>query len=61
LCFGRYDTGEHSLSDEKLPVTWPGRDYNNPMVRATTNAERPWEDTFDRLKYPRMPWHDIQV
>lgn len=29
LCFGRYDTMEHKVSDFP-PHTWPGKDYYNP-------------------------------
>lgn len=29
LCFGRYDTSEHQVSDFP-PLLWPGKDYYNP-------------------------------
>jgi phospholipase D1/2 len=29
LCFGRYDTPEHKVTDFPSS-TWPGKDYYNP-------------------------------
>jgi hypothetical protein len=29
LCFGRYDTPEHSIGDQPATI-WPGKDYYNP-------------------------------
>lgn len=31
LCFGRYDTNEHKVSDYP-PFIWPGKDYYNPRL-----------------------------
>ena len=75
LCFGRYDTPDHALTDDKfagngstgsLPdasdnQVWPGKDYSNPRVQDFFNLDQPWEEMYDRLKTPRMPWHDIAM
>ncbi|TYJ96493.1 phospholipase D zeta 2-like [Cucumis melo var. makuwa] len=73
LCFGRYDTMEHKVSDFP-PYTWPGKDYYNPRIlvniidlpnlRVFRESEpNSWEDTMkdelEREKCPRMPWHDV--
>ncbi|ANB15305.1 phospholipase D [Sugiyamaella lignohabitans] len=75
LCFGRYDTPDHSLTDD-VPTAfytqppfpknektqmWPGKDYSNPRVKDFFNLSEPYEDMYDRLKVPRMPWHDIHM
>ncbi|GAQ88090.1 Phospholipase D zeta [Klebsormidium nitens] len=58
LCFGRYDTPEHSLGD--LPATvWPGKDYYNPREREPNSWEDPHKDELERSRTPRMPWHDV--
>ena len=60
LCFGRWDTSEHSLKDEcHLAPLFPGKDYYNPFYQDFTELERPFIDIIDRSILPRMPWHDI--
>ena len=73
LCFGRWDTSEHSLVDDKLTgfelndapkdadhcQLWPGKDYSNPRVQDFYALDKPYEEMYDRTKIPRMPWHDI--
>ncbi|PSN72254.1 phospholipase-like protein D1 [Corynespora cassiicola Philippines] len=73
LCFGRWDTPQHSVVDDKLTgfelddnpkdadhcQLWPGKDYSNPRVQDFFNLDRPYEEMYDRTKVPRMPWHDI--
>jgi len=60
LCFGRYDSPLHQLSD--VGVThWPGKDYSNPMVKDFIDLHKPEEDIIDRTIIPRMPWHDIAI
>ncbi|KAI9698889.1 MAG: Phospholipase D1 [Bogoriella megaspora] len=75
LCFGRWDTPEHSLIDDKLTgfelneepkdadhcQLWPGKDYSNPRVQDFYALEKPYEEMYDRTKIPRMPWHDIAM
>lgn len=73
LCFGRWDTPQHSVVDDKLTgfelddspkdadhcQLWPGKDYSNPRVQDFYNLDKPYEEMYDRTKVPRMPWHDI--
>ncbi|KAH6912810.1 hypothetical protein BKA70DRAFT_1370288 [Coprinopsis sp. MPI-PUGE-AT-0042] len=65
LCFGRWDTPQHTLLDDTLdtdrPEIWPGKDYSNPRVSDFTNLNKPEEDMYDRSKVPRMPWHDVAL
>nr|AEG78581.1 SPO14 [Cryptococcus gattii] len=66
LCYGRWDTPQHVLIDDEFtepdgpngPV-WRGKDYANERVMEYTNLDKPFEDMFDRMKVPRMPWHDV--
>lgn len=59
LCFGRYDNFEHKVGDFP-PQIWPGKDYYNPRESEPNSWEDTMKDELDRLKYPRMPWHDVQ-
>ncbi|KAF2791254.1 phospholipase D [Melanomma pulvis-pyrius CBS 109.77] len=75
LCFGRWDTPQHSVVDDKLTgfelddtpkdadhcQLWPGKDYSNPRVQDFYNLDKPYEEMYDRSKVPRMPWHDIAM
>ncbi|XVF66177.1 hypothetical protein PTKIN_Ptkin10aG0014400 [Pterospermum kingtungense] len=58
LCFGRYDTFEHTVGDNP-PFIWPGKDYYNPRESEPNSWEDAMKDELDRGKYPRMPWHDV--
>ncbi|KAI5018265.1 phospholipase D zeta 1 [Hordeum vulgare subsp. vulgare] len=59
LCFGRYDSPDHKVTD--VPSTiWPGKDYYNPRESEPNSWEDTAKDELDRTKYPRMPWHDVQ-
>ncbi|KAF5941617.1 hypothetical protein HYC85_019259 [Camellia sinensis] len=58
LCFGRYDSFEHKVSDYP-PMVWPGKDYYNPRESEPNSWEDTMKDELDRQKYPRMPWHDV--
>ncbi|XP_078439374.1 phospholipase D zeta 1-like isoform X2 [Wolffia australiana] len=58
LCFGRYDTPEHRVSDFP-PSIWPGKDYYNPRESEPNSWEETMRDELDRTRYPRMPWHDV--
>jgi hypothetical protein len=63
LCYGRWDTSQHVLIDEDHtdpdgpngPV-WRGKDYSNERVVEFSNLDKPFEDSIDRKKVPRMPW-----
>jgi phospholipase D1/2 len=74
LCFGRWDTPQHVVVDDKLTgfeldstapkdadhcQLWPGKDYSNPRVQDFFALDKPYEEMYDRSKVPRMPWHDI--
>jgi phospholipase D1/2 len=73
LCFGRWDTPQHTVVDDKLTgfelddnpkdadhcQLWPGKDYSNPRVQDFYDLDKPYEEMYDRTKVPRMPWHDI--
>lgn len=73
LCFGRWDTPRHPVTDDKLTgfeindeprdadhcQLWPGKDYSNPRVQDFYALDKPYEEMYDRTKIPRMPWHDI--
>ena len=73
LCFGRWDTPQHVVVDDKLTgfelddkpkdadhcQLWPGKDYSNPRVQDFFALDKPYEEMYDRSKVPRMPWHDV--
>ncbi|KAI1939888.1 Phospholipase D1 [Ophidiomyces ophidiicola] len=75
LCFGRWDTPQHPLTDDKLTgfeltdapkdadhcQLWPGKDYSNPRVQDFYDLDKPYEEMYDREVVPRMPWHDISM
>lgn len=75
LCFGRWDTPQHTVVDDKLTgfelsdapkdadhcQLWPGKDYSNPRVQDFYALDKPYEEMYDRAKIPRMPWHDIHM
>lgn len=75
LCFGRWDTPQHTLVDDKptgfehsdLPKDadhcqlWPGKDYSNPRVQDFYKLNEPYAEMYDRSKTPRMPWHDVAM
>ncbi|KAJ5613486.1 hypothetical protein N7528_007140 [Penicillium herquei] len=75
LCFGRWDTPQHLLTDDKptgFETTdmqkdadncqlWPGKDYSNPRIQDFYDLDKPYEEMYDRNVVPRMPWHDISM
>jgi len=75
LCFGRWDTPQHSVCDDKPTgfepsdepkdadhcQLWPGKDYSNPRVQDFYQLSEPYAEMYDRSKTPRMPWHDISM
>jgi phospholipase D1/2 len=75
LCFGRWDTPQHSVCDDKPTgfepsdepkdadhcQLWPGKDYSNPRVQDFYQLSEPYAEMYDRSKIPRMPWHDISM
>ncbi|KAK5099135.1 Phospholipase D1 [Exophiala xenobiotica] len=75
LCFGRWDTPQHTLTDDKptgfdtveFPKDgdhcqlWPGKDYSNPRIQDFYALNKPYEEMYDRSQVARMPWHDISM
>ena len=75
LCFGRWDTPQHEVADDKLTgfedidtprnadncQLWPGKDYSNPRVQDFFALDKPYEEMYNRSKTARMPWHDISM
>jgi len=64
LCFGRYDTNAHPLTDlpnDREEVMWPGIDYYNVRIREFEKVSKPARDLIDRTCDHRMPWHDIHM
>ncbi|KAK9480928.1 hypothetical protein V1514DRAFT_274630 [Lipomyces japonicus] len=75
LCYGRWDTPQHVLSDDKPTgfnrgsqvdfgqetQLWVGKDYSNARVQDFYELNRPYHDMYDRQKIPRMPWHDVHM
>lgn len=75
LCFGRWDTPQHALTDDKPTgfdanegpkdgdhcQLWPGKDYSNPRIQDFYALNKPYEEMYDRSQVARMPWHDIAM
>ena len=75
LCFGRWDTPQHSVVDDKPTglepsnapkdadhcQLWPGKDYSNARVQDFYALDKPYEEMYKREEVPRMPWHDISM
>lgn len=61
LCFGRYDTQLHSLTDTDSAQVWTGLDYSNPRIRDFRNVIQHTTAIVDRTTVPRMPWHDVHI
>ncbi|ORZ23136.1 hypothetical protein BCR42DRAFT_343568 [Absidia repens] len=65
LCFGRYDTHFHSLTDyspgDESSEIFPGQDYSNPRIKDFFKVSQYNKETIDRQSAPRMPWHDIHT
>ncbi|KAK9246810.1 hypothetical protein V1506DRAFT_533817 [Lipomyces tetrasporus] len=75
LCFGRWDTPQHVLADDKPTgfdrgsrvdfgqdtQLWVGKDYSNARVQDFYDLHKPYDDMYDRAKVPRMPWHDVHM
>ncbi|KAK9314362.1 hypothetical protein V1522DRAFT_430399 [Lipomyces starkeyi] len=75
LCFGRWDTPQHVLTDNKPTgfdrgsrvdfgqdtQLWVGKDYSNARVQDFYELHKPYDDMYDRAQVPRMPWHDVHM
>ncbi|KKZ67604.1 phospholipase D [[Emmonsia] crescens] len=65
LCYGRWDTHHHSLSDvhpnDIRETVFPGQDYNNSRILDFYDVAH-WENNkLDRKNNSRMGWSDISV
>ncbi|KAG2212699.1 hypothetical protein INT47_000676, partial [Mucor saturninus] len=62
LCFGRYDTQKHDLTDYSSPdEIFPGQDYSNPRIKDFHKVSQYDMELIDKRSAPRMPWHDIHT
>ncbi|KAL3467784.1 hypothetical protein BJX64DRAFT_283253 [Aspergillus heterothallicus] len=64
LCYGRWDTHHHALSDvhdNPSDIVFPGQDYNNARVLDFTDVAHPDQNKLDRTKTSRMGWSDVAV
>ncbi|KAI5304648.1 hypothetical protein KEM56_006204 [Ascosphaera pollenicola] len=65
LCFGRWDTHDHPLSDvhptEVRDEIWPGQDFNNNRIMDFHSVEDWAANQLDKTRYARMPWHDVSM
>ena len=62
LCFGRWDTNSHPLSDVHANIAttvFPGQDYNNARIMDFNDVSKPFENKLDRTRSSRMGWSDI--
>jgi phospholipase D1/2 len=46
---------------KKGVTCWPGMDYSNPLERDFITVDKPEKSLIDRMKVPRMPWHDVHL
>lgn len=65
LCFGRWDTHQHPLSDVHPEGVhneiWPGQDFNNNRVMDFQNVQDWKQNELSKAEYGRMPWHDVAM
>jgi phospholipase D1/2 len=65
LCFGRWDTHQHPLSDVHPEgveqEVWPGQDFNNNRVMDFKNVDDWKQNELSKAEYGRMPWHDVAM
>ncbi|KAG8908870.1 hypothetical protein FRC01_007238, partial [Tulasnella sp. 417] len=65
LCFGRWDTHSHPLSDchptDFSRTVFPGQDYNNGRVMDFQQVDNYVSNQISILETGRMPWHDVHL
>ncbi|RIB19168.1 hypothetical protein C2G38_2182582 [Gigaspora rosea] len=65
LCFGRYDTGKHQLTDfskaSDYTSIWPGQDYSNPRIADFIEVDNWAAKLVDKNYVARMPWEDVSM
>lgn len=65
LCFGRWDTRQHSLADVHPAGVenemFPGQDYNNNRIMDFQSVNDWKSNELSKAEYGRMPWHDVAM
>lgn len=65
LCFGRWDTKQHPLSDVSPAgmenMVFPGQDYNNNRIMDFQSVNDWAQNQLSKADYGRMPWHDVHM
>jgi len=65
LCFGRWDTKQHPLSDAHPAgvetEVFPGQDFNNNRIMDFQSVEDWKSNELSKTEYGRMPWHDVAM
>ncbi|EER25243.1 Phospholipase D active site motif containing protein [Coccidioides posadasii C735 delta SOWgp] len=65
LCFGRWDTYHHSISDvhpnDIKETVFSGQDYNNARILDFQDVVHWEKNELDRKTSPRMGWSDVAV
>lgn len=65
LCFGRWDTKQHPLSDVSPAgidnTIWPGQDYNNNRIMDFQSVDDWAQNQLNKADFGRMPWHDVAM
>ncbi|KAL2867169.1 putative phospholipase PldA [Aspergillus lucknowensis] len=65
LCFGRWDTNQHQLSDVhpsnlRMEI-FPGQDFNNNRIMDFQSVGEWQANELSKAEYGRMPWHDVAM
>ena len=50
---------EDAVASPDKEITWPGKDFVNFIVKDVAEPDVHEADNSDRVKTPRMPWHDV--
>ncbi|KAI2423890.1 hypothetical protein LOZ30_005859 [Ophidiomyces ophidiicola] len=65
LCFGRWDTYQHSISDvhphDIKDTIFPGQDYNNARILDFVDIVNWEKNELDRKTFSRIGWTDVAV
>ena len=55
----REDTVDLTVTSPEKEIVWPGKDFVNFIVKDVAEPDVHEADNSDRVKTPRMPWHDV--
>ena len=65
LCFGRWDSRQHPLSDVHPAgvqnEVFPGQDFNNNRILDFQKVEDWKSNQLSKADFGRMPWHDVAM